>query len=294
MVTERFLSYLWRSSIVKAQIRQGARTTAGIFKINQQILERIELPLLPLDEQRQAVAALDAVDALRDRRRRALQALPALAASAFRDMFGDPVGPKVSGRLVALSSIADIRTGPFGSLLHQDDYVHGGVPLVNPSHIVNGRIETSDTQSVRPEKARLLRPYQLEVDDIVMGRRGEMGRCAAVGPEHSGLLCGTGSLIVRPDTSRVRPGYLVHVLSHPDSKRYLERASLGTTMMNLNQKVVGGLSIILPTLEDQRRFEQTTAAVTVQEQRGRTHLAELDALFASVQDRAFRGELTLA
>src|SRR5262249_32022261 len=91
----------------------------------------------------------------------------------------------------------DISTGPFGSILHQSDYVEGGLPLVNPSHMVNGRIVPEQSVAVSHETGKRLSAYKLRTGDIVMARRGEAGRAAVVYEKEDGWLCGTGSFFLR-------------------------------------------------------------------------------------------------
>jgi type I restriction enzyme S subunit len=93
---------------------------------------------------------------------------------------------------------AAISTGPFGSLLHKSDYVDDGVPLVNPTNMVNDRILPDVSMLISETTRQRLSNYVLEEGDIVVGRRGEIGRCAVVGPTEAGWLCGTGSFFIRP------------------------------------------------------------------------------------------------
>ena len=78
------------------------------------------------------------------------------------------------------------KTGPFGSSLHKSDYVDGGVPVINPMHIVAGKIEPTQSMAITEQVARTLAEFRLSAGNIVIGRRGEMGRCALVDPEHQG------------------------------------------------------------------------------------------------------------
>ncbi|ART68894.1 hypothetical protein BTO20_10120 [Mycobacterium dioxanotrophicus] len=152
-----------------------------------------------------------------------------------------------------LGEVAEVRIGPFGSLLHKEDYVADGVPLVNPMHIERGSILPDPRHAVSVEKASQLSNYRLAEGDVVLGRRGEMGRCAVVDATANGYLCGTGSLIVRPGPA-LSSKFLSLLLSSPDMVRTLERESLGTTMPNLNQEIVSKIQISLPPLDEQRRI----------------------------------------
>lgn len=79
---------------------------------------------------------------------------------------------------------ATFKTGPFGSALHQSDYFDGGVPVVNPMQIINGRIEPTWSMAITEKAARTLSEFRLSRGNVIIGRRGEMGRCAVVGKEH--------------------------------------------------------------------------------------------------------------
>jgi type I restriction enzyme S subunit len=146
---------------------------------------------------------------------------------------------------VKLGAIASFRTGPFGTSLHKSDYVLGGVPVVNPMQIEDGRIKPTDRMSVAEQAADRLGEFRLKVGDVVIGRRGEMGRCAFVQDAQEGWLCGTGSMIVRPG-AKLDGRFLQRVLSSNQAARAIESASVGTTMINLNQRTLADLSLHIP------------------------------------------------
>ncbi len=264
-------------------------TTADNFPIDKLLDMEIELP--SLDRQRRIAAVLDQTDALRARRCRSLALLNELRTAAFALLFGDPTASQPDSR--QLSEVARIQIGPFGSLLHKADYVVGGIPLVNPMHIIDGQVVPDSEYSVSEEKARELKIYRLHRGDIVMGRRGEMGRCAVVRDAHHGMLCGTGSLIVRPDRRCLTPGYLQAALSHASVKRHLERQALGATLPNLNAGIVNAIRIRVPALAEQAHYGEVIDDIGKRGSTAQRSLAAFDRLVASLQSRAFSGELAL-
>ena len=153
-----------------------------------------------------------------------------------------------------LASVVALKTGPFGSSLHQSDYVTNGTPLVNPMHILNGQIRPSADVTVTPENVARLSEFTLKKGDLVLARRGEMGRCAVVKEKEAGWLCGTGSLIVRPEPRLLDPDFLQGFLSSASSVKYLLEASVGSTMPNLNQQHLLGMRLRLPPLYEQTRI----------------------------------------
>src|SRR5262245_61783751 len=186
---------------------------------------------------------------------------------------------------------ARIQIGPFGSLLHQEDYVEGGIPLINPKHIQRGSIEPDSSETVTPRKFAELDAYHLRAGEVVMGRRGEMGRCAVVNENTGPLLCGTGSLFIRPDDVHTTSVFLLFLLSSAALKAKLERLSLGQTLPNLNSQIVERLEVPLPPLTLQRDFAERVVAVRSLISAQKEAASELQVLFASLQLRAFQGEL---
>lgn len=153
-----------------------------------------------------------------------------------------------------------IQTGPFGSQLHSHEYIKDGVPVINPSHIINGCIVPDFSISVSQSKLNELERHKLCVGDIVAARRGELGRCALVTISENGWLCGTGSLLIRPNTNILHPAYLKQVFSSHGIHDSLCLASIGATMDNLNAGMVARLRIPLPALSEQAEIVELIEA----------------------------------
>jgi type I restriction enzyme S subunit len=149
--------------------------------------------------------------------------------------------------------LVELQTGPFGSSLHQSDYQRGGIPVVNPASIKSERLVPVESMAVGPKTLKRLSTFQLRTGDIVMARRGEMGRCAVVTKQENGWLCGTGSLILRlPEF--VFPHFFVTLIGSPFVREYLGSSAVGATMQNLNQSILLNLVIGLPPLAEQHRI----------------------------------------
>ncbi len=147
----------------------------------------------------------------------------------------------------------EIATGPFGSMIHQSDYIINGVPLINPSHIINGKVIPDMTVSVNHIMADKLSAYKMYNDDIVMGRRGEMGRCAVIDKNSSGYLCGTGSFILKLAKDIDRK-YIVLLFKTLYAREYLGGSSVGSTMTNLNHSILNKMPILIPPLTEQKKI----------------------------------------
>jgi type I restriction enzyme S subunit len=198
---------------------------------------------------------------------------------------------------VRLSVVAEnIQIGPFGSLLHQSDYIKNGVPLVNPSHIKNQRIEPDWNLSVTKQKLSELSSYIMRTGDIVIGRRGEMGRCAVVTEKENGFLCGTGSLFIRLLPNH-NPNFYCYSLSSQRVKDFLSEKSIGTTMQNLNQEIIHNVPVPLCTFSEQQKIiEEVDREMTVLSEVKNTieeNLQKAEILRQSILEKAFSGQLVL-
>ena len=158
-----------------------------------------------------------------------------------------------------------IQTGPFGSQLHASDYVNDGTPVINPSHLSDGSIHADDRISVTENMTERLSRHKLLSGDVILARRGELGRCALVSDEEEGWLCGTGSLRVRPKSDMFKPPYLLLFISSQRVRDALQLSSIGATMENLNAGMVSRLRVLRPSRSEQAaivsQVNQTTAMI---------------------------------
>lgn len=159
----------------------------------------------------------------------------------------DPAWP-----VATLGNAAEtIMTGPFGTSLKESDYTPEGVPVVNPKNIVAGQVDTNGIKRVEAETIERLKEFLVRSGDVIIGRRGEMGRCAVIKPEMDGWLCGTGCFVIRP-ASQCSSEFIALQISSSAGKRYLDDNAVGVTMKNLNQSVLSGMPFVMPDLQTQQ------------------------------------------
>ncbi len=231
---------------------------ATFKEISKSIVASIEINVPDLKEQLVVVENLEKINRIITLRKKELNELDNLIRARFVEMFGDPISNPYRYDKVPLSELADIKIGPFGSLLHKEDYIEGGHPLLNPSHIADGKILSDDKLTISDEKYEELSAYQLKTGDVVMGRRGEMGRCAVV--PRDGFLCGTGSILIRTK-GEITADYIQKIISFPSFKKSIEDMAVGQTMPNLNVPIVSRFQIIKPPMEVQDRYYKFVAQV---------------------------------
>jgi len=156
-----------------------------------------------------------------------------------------------------------IKTGPFGSQLHASEYTDDqrGVPVVMPKDMLNGRVDRDSVSRVSDAVAERLHGHRLAAGDLVLARRGDVGRLAFVGPDEAGWLCGTGSMRVHaPDRDVLDPQFLRYAMTAPPVTEWLVGQAVGATMPNLNARIVSGVPIGVPGVPTQRRIAAVLSA----------------------------------
>ena len=156
-----------------------------------------------------------------------------------------------------LGDISTIQTGPFGSQLHQSDYVESGVPCIMPTNI--GRMldfQVAGIAHISEGDALKLSRHIVHEGDIVYSRRGDIEKCAYVSQEQDGWFCGTGCLKITINSNLAVPKFVAYYLSTDEIKSWIVGNAVGTTMLNLNTSVLADVPLSLPSIQMQKRCVQ--------------------------------------
>jgi type I restriction enzyme S subunit len=267
----RFLVYI-HAHLYSGRVNfRSIKQTTGIQNLDGQAYLDERIPYPPLDEQRAITRFLDfktaQIDALIAKKVALLDKLAEerttlISLAVTKGL--DPLAPRKDSGVAWLGDIPahwtvsklaylslSLQTGPFGSQLHADEYIEGGVPLINPTDISNGEVLENAKITVGEDVAERLSRHKLELGDVVIARRGEMGRAGLVRERNVGWLCGTGSLRARLDKTALIPEFLLYQFSMRGVAEYLSLQSVGSTMDNLNTSILGRLPVIAPPLPEQ-------------------------------------------
>ena len=221
-------------------------TSAGSLspRTNWTSLANFEFVLPPMQEQQRIFSVLDQVNDQVERYNELLGTTAQLIASLGQAEFVDSDVPVVS--LGQVCGQGGIQIGPFGAQLHSYDYTTEGVPVVMPTDMTDGKIALDRIARVSEEKASALQQHRILAGDILLPRRGELDRRAWVSDLEEGWLCGTGSIRIRTP-NHINSKGVFYALSTPKTVNWLKANAVGTTMPNLNSKIVATIPIKLPS-----------------------------------------------
>lgn len=250
-------------------------------------MEAWEVSIPPLDEQKRIAAILDQADELRRKRQRAIDRLNQLGQAIFHEMFGsiDEEDAVPFGDVVFFQEGPGVRNWQF-----RDE----GVKLINVKNIVNGRLETRNTNRyLEPSEAYGKYKHFLLVEgDYVLASSGvTWGKIAEVTPFDLPLCLNTSMIRLRPNGQTVTKEYLRGFVEMGSFRTQIDRLITGSAQPNFGPSHLKQVKIPVPDIVDQNRFverifEFRKSAV----QEGVQH-ESLGRLFTALQHRAFRGEL---
>ncbi|MFC0337569.1 type I restriction enzyme, S subunit [Kushneria avicenniae] len=263
-------------------------------QITRQSLNRLQVPLPPLDEQKRIASILDAADELRAKRRESIAQLDALLQSTFLEMFGDPVFNPYNWEVSEIKNV--ISEKPInGAYYSKEAYVSNGTRMV---HMADAFYGTANLAGMRRVDAppQDIHKYGLFHSDILVSRRSLSYEGAAkpcMIPASSEPLIFESSLIrLRSNQSKLKPIYLFYFLQNERARsKYVLPLVTRSTISGINQKNLMQVNVLLPPIDLQERFVAIVESIEKQKAKMHSHLNELDSLFASLQHRAFTGEL---
>ncbi|HRF45102.1 MAG TPA: restriction endonuclease subunit S, partial [Candidatus Competibacteraceae bacterium] len=160
-----------------------------------------------------------------------------------------------------LGEISDIKTGPFGSVLHESDYVEVGTPIITVEHLGELGIVGKNMPKVSKLDKTRLSSYILNEGDIVFSRVGSVDRCAIIGSDENGWLFSGRLLRLRIRNNKMSPFFLNHLLKYEPSKAKIRNSAVGQTMPSLNTEILKQISLHLPLFSEQQKIASCLSSI---------------------------------
>lgn len=144
-----------------------------------------------------------------------------------------------------------LQTGPFGSQLHSYEYTEEGIPVIMPQDIYSGKIDEVQIARITEVRAQSLAKHRLKIGDIIIARRGELSRAAAINETEQGWVCGTGCFLLRLGGANLDARFFSMVYRNVMVQRQVDGLAVGSTMPSLNNEIMGKLVFPYLTMEEQ-------------------------------------------
>lgn len=279
----------WWLKTHRDSIQQKGRG-ATFKEVSKKIVEDLLIPLPPLVEQKRIAEILDAADALRSKCRESLALLNTLLQSTFLDMFGNPVTNPMGWKMGVIGDL--LKSATYGTSKKADPE-NGLYPILRMNNITySGDWDFSDLKYIDLD-AKDLPKYLVHRDEILFNRTNSkelVGKTAVF--RRNEPMAFAGYLIKAIVNKSADPEYISAFMNTPQTKTFLRNKCKSIVgMANINAKEFQKIPIPKPPIDLQCHFAAIVKSIEHQKTRMRSHLTELDKLFASLQQRAFNGEL---
>lgn len=284
-IDAKFLFYWLRAN---RSYLESLGVGATFKEVSKAIVSKIKVPVPPLPEQRRIAAILDQADALRVKRREALAQLDSLTQSIFMEMFGDP---ESNPKALPVTDLEDLCTRVTDGTHQSPKWETSGIPFLFISNIVNGEIAYATDKFISRETySELTRRCPIQAGDVLFTTVGSYGNTAVVSGDRE--FCFQRHIAhIKPDATRLDPQFCAAMLQSPGVRRQVDKAARGVAQKTVNLSDLKALRVFVPPLEKQQAFTARLDVLRSIKGVQRQSLDELDALFASLQHRAFQGAL---
>ena len=247
----------------------------GNPKLMNDVMKRVKVPLpSTLAEQESIAEALSDVDALIESLEQLLTKKRQIKQGAMQELLTGKKRLQGFGgdwKACRVEDVADVKTGPFGSSLHERDYVEDGIPIITVEHLGEFGVMHANLPKVSDIDWRRLEAYTLQEYDIVFSRVGSIDRNALIRAAEVGWLFSGRLLRLRPNRERAFPPYLSYQFHTDTFKQRVKGVAVGQTMACLSTKILSGVEVLLPSVSEQ------TAIATI--------LSDMDAEIATLETK---------
>jgi len=269
---------------------QFANIPSAGYSRHYKFLKRLEIPLPPLDEQKRIAAILDKADQLRQKRRQAMALLDSLTQSIFLEMFGDPVSNPRGFPHVPLSDLIDPKDRLNYGVVQPGDTLEGGVPLIRVSDLRNGVVDRSALKHIDPRISSKHSKSVLNGREILVSCVGSIGEIAVASDADRGS--NVARAVARiPLKNGVSRAFVAAYLRTDAVQNYFTKELRTVSQPTLNIKQISETLIPLVAPEETNRFEDKLSRHQKLKKTQDLQLHETEALFHSLQHRAFSGQL---
>ncbi len=267
---------------------------AGLKHISKDYLQKIEIPLPSLSEQKAIAQKLDKAQEIIHYNEKIIAQYDALTQSLFLDMFGSNspnyiFWEETKIEDIALKAKGSMRTGPFGSDLLHSEFVDNGIAVLGIDNAVNNKFEWNQRRFITEEKYSKLQRYRVYPSDIIITIMGTIGRVAVV-PENIGIAINTKHLAaITLNQKIVNPEFIAYTLySDKNVLSQIRQNGKGAIMTGLNLSIIRSLRFKLPPIELQNQFAERVKAIERQKQLTQESLDQSKALFNSLLQQSFK------
>lgn len=275
-----YLKYWMNSENFYTQVKSNVKGASQV-NLNTGWLSKFDVPLLPLNEQKEIVEKFDKIQNIINLRKQQLQQLGELVKARFVEMFGE------CENVVRLGDCCEVHARIGWQALTRDEHMKtGDYMLVTGTDFKDGEINYSTCVYVAKERYEMDKHIILKNNDVLITKDGTIGKVAIVHNLQKPATLNAGIFVVRPD-ERFNKEYIANVFKGHLFSDFVEASKTGATIKHLNQKHLVEFMIPVPSLEEQETFAQFIKQIDKSKVAVQKALDEAQTLFDSLMQEYF-------
>jgi type I restriction enzyme S subunit len=282
-----FLFYYLNSPMGKAVLERINNTTSGLRNLNMRDYSSQPIPVPPLPTQRKIASILEKAESARGKRKEANRLTDEFLKSAFLEMFGDPVKNLKKLPVVRCGDISTHVSSGSTPLGGEKTYLADGILFIRSQNVQINRLDLSD------EVHQKMKRTWVKNGDILLNITGaSIGRVAYFNGKNNTANVNQHVCIIRPQKAKILPEYLSFLISIPNYQKKIFAMNAGATRQAFNFEQIKKFEIPFATLLEQQKFANLVKKVERLKEKQSGSERELNDLFNSLMQRAFRGEVS--
>lgn len=266
---------------------------AGVPTLNRNLVHDELIPLPPLAEQKRIAAILDKADALRRKRQQAIELADQFLRSVFLDMFGDPVTNPKGWETRLMSELVRLQGG---FAFKSSDFVDAGIPVVKIGNANKGEFDITNLSFMAEDNSPSMKKYELFEGDMLLTLTGTVGKddygnVTRVPAGYDKWYLNQRVAKIELCSGAVNSSYIEYLLSSPEIKKEIIKASRGVRQANISNSDVYSLRVPVPNKQSQDQFEGIVKQLIATRTKLKLMIPQLEVFFGSLSQQAFNGKL---
>lgn len=293
LLDSKYLFYMVWSDRFRFFGEKSMQGAAGQKRVSADFLQQFEIPLPPLAEQKRIAAILDKADALRRKRQQAIELADQFLRSVFLDMFGDPVTNPKGWETRLMSELVRLQGG---FAFKSSDFVDAGIPVVKIGNANKGEFDITNLSFMAEDNSPSMKKYELFEGDMLLTLTGTVGKddygnITRVPAGYDKWYLNQRVAKIELCSGAVNSSYIEYLLSSPEIKKEIIKASRGVRQANISNSDVYSLRVPVPNKQSQDQFERIVKQLIATRTKLKLMIPQLEVFFGSLSQQAFNGKL---
>lgn len=275
-----YLGNFFKSQYYRRTISEFS-SGANINNIRNEHIDRLLIPLPPLETQKQIAKTLDTASELLSMRRQQLAELDNLIRSIFYDMFGDPVTNEKGWKLRKLSEVGMIERGVSKHRPRNDPSLLGGkYPLIQTGDVANADFIIREYKQTYSDKG-LSQSRMWKAGTLCITIAANIAKTAILGFD----ACFPDSVVGFNANQYTNNIFVLYWFTF--FQKILEAQAPESAQKNINLRILNELRVIIPPIELQNKFATIVTKIEAQKNLVKKAIEETQLLFDSLMSQYF-------